>query len=319
MFTPTIIGGISARNSIIRAAIGDHSTGGITDEIIGQYRDLAAGGVGVIITGFVTVEKRESFIPTIHFFDDSHIPGHRELVKAVHEQGGRIVVQIASVGSYVIGGDYTGIPIYAPSAVEHLASKIMPKEMSEEEIRQVQHCFAGAALRGKEAGYDGVEIHAAHNFLISLFASPYYNHRTDEYGGVLENRSRMLLETVKAVKEAVGEDYPVWVKLNSAEHMDNGIALDDFIYLCEQLDRLRVAAIEVSGNWSAIASKIGPYYLEAAAKAAKMVAPDIILTGGIRSTAEMLEILQTTKIAAFGIARPFMKDPDFINTLQQST
>jgi 2,4-dienoyl-CoA reductase-like NADH-dependent reductase (Old Yellow Enzyme family) len=315
VFEPTVIGGLPARNRIIRAAVADRSNGAVTGEIIEKYRRLAASGVGVIITGFVTVEERESFIPTVAFFDDSRLPRHQDLVNAVHQQGGKIVLQIASVGSYVIGGDCQGVPIYAPSAVQHLASQVRPQEMSLEEIRQVRQCFVNAAIRGKSAGYDGIEIHGAHNFLLSLFASPYYNRRTDAYGGSVENRARMLLETVGAVKKAVGGDCPIWVKLNSDEHIDNGITGDEFLYQCEELDKLGVAAIEVSGNWSTIASRTGPYYLDAARRAADLLEADVILTGGLRKAAEMLDILKSSKIVAFGMARPFIKNPDFMAAL----
>jgi 2,4-dienoyl-CoA reductase-like NADH-dependent reductase (Old Yellow Enzyme family) len=292
------------------------TTGDITGEIIKKYCKIVDSGVGIIITGFVTVEERESFIPTVAFFDDRYISQHQELVNAVHQQSGKIVLQIASVGSYLIGGSLPEVPIYAPSVVQHLASKVTPREMSETEIKIVQQSFVEAAIRGKKSGYDGVEIHGAHNFLLSLFLSPYYNRRTDSYGGNVENRARMLLETVGAMKEALGDDYPIWVKLNSNEHMENGITLDDFLYICKQLDKLGIAAIEVSGNQHTISSKIYPYYLLEAGKAADLVKADVIITGGIRRLVEMQKILITSKIVAFGMARPFLEDPDLITTLQ---
>jgi 2,4-dienoyl-CoA reductase-like NADH-dependent reductase (Old Yellow Enzyme family) len=316
LFESTTIGAISARNRIIRAAIADRAHGDVTQEVIENYRKLAAGGVGVIITGFVTVEKRELFIPTLAFHDDKYISQHKPLIDAVHTEGGKIVLQIASVGSFVIGGNYEGVPIYAPSAVEHMYSKIIPKEMTVEEIKQVQKNFADAALRAKKAGYDGVEIHGAHNFLLSLFSSPYYNKRADNYGGSVENRSRMLLETVSAARQAVGSDYPLWVKINSEEHFDGGITQEDFLYQCRELEKLGVNAIEISGNWSMVASKEGALYLKESIKAAETVSTDIIATGGYRKIAQMQEILDTTGIDAFGIARPFMKSPNMNDVLE---
>jgi 2,4-dienoyl-CoA reductase-like NADH-dependent reductase (Old Yellow Enzyme family) len=316
LFNTATVGNIEVRNRVIRAAIGDRAHGNVTEEVIENYRKLAAGGVGAIVTGFVTVEERESFIPTLAFYDDKYIEQHKPLTDAVHAEGGKIILQIASVGSFVTGGDYEGVPIYAPSAVEHMYSKIVPKEMTIEEIKQVQKKFADAALRGKKAGYDGVEIHGAHNFLLSLFTSPHYNRRTDAYGGNAENRARMLLETVKIVKDAVGNDYPIWVKINSDDHFDNGITLEDFLYQCKELEKLEVAAIEVSGNWSSVASKTEPLYLDAATKAAESVATDVIAAGGFREAAQMQEILRTTGIDAFGIARPFMKNPNLNEVLK---
>jgi len=146
-------------------------------------------------------------------------------------------------------GDPGVRPILRPSAVANLNNGIVPQEMSLSEIKDVQNKFAQAAVRAQKAGFDGIELHEAHGFLLSQFLTPHYNHRSDIYGGSNENRGRMILETYSMAREAVGNDYPIWIKINCTDGIEEGISLDDFRYICSELTKLGVDAIEVRGNW----------------------------------------------------------------------
>ena len=182
--------------------------------------------------------------------------------------------------------------------------------MSADEIKAVQEKFAQAAVRAKKAGFDGIEIHAAHGFLLSQFITPYYNRRSDIYGGAIENRARMTLETYSAIREAVGKEYPVWVKLNCIDGFEGGLTLEDFLYVCRALTKLGVDAIEVSGNWMARSKEKEAYFKNEAAIAAEENQVAVILTGGNRDYGQMEQLLNTTRIGYFGMSRPFISEPD---------
>jgi 2,4-dienoyl-CoA reductase-like NADH-dependent reductase (Old Yellow Enzyme family) len=220
-------------------------------------------------------------------------------------------------GSWVIGGR-RGEVLLAPSAVRHLKSGVVPREASVEEIKAIQRKFAEAALRAKEAGHDGVEIHAAHWFFLSQFMTPYYNQRTDQYAGSVENRARMLIETYEAIREAVGANFPVWVKINVNDGFDMGVSLEDCLYAGRELSRRGIDAIETSGDWMDRPEDSGPFFKDEAQALASETGVSIILTGGNRDFQNMTDTLNSTDIAYFGLARPLMKEPDLINRFYEN-
>jgi 2,4-dienoyl-CoA reductase-like NADH-dependent reductase (Old Yellow Enzyme family) len=205
----------------------------------------------------------------------------------------------------------------APSAVSHLITRTLAREAAVDELKAIQQKFAKAALRAKEAGYDGVEIHAAHGFLLSQFMTPYYNRRSDAYGGTVENRSRMLLETYDAIRGTVGKDFPIWAKVNSTDGIDGGLTLDDCRYLCGKLTEHGVDAIEVSGKWFPMPEEARAYFKDAARIVAGENNVPVILTGGNRSCGDMTRLLNETSIAYFGIARPFVNEPNLIHRFRK--
>ena len=318
LFEQSQIGGLNMKNRFVRAAIGDQAEGGaFAGAALDNYRKLAEGGVGAIITGFILVDEREAALPVPGLYDDCFIAGHKELTDTVHASDIPVLAQLAYAGAIMAPQEGAGgLRILGPSSVANQRTGVVPKEMTNEEIRSIQQGFAQAAVRAKEAGYDGVEIHGAHNFLLSQFVTPHYNRRTDEYGGTIENRARMLLETYRTVREAVGVDFPVWVKVNSDDFMENGVSKDDCFFICRQLAAEGADAVEISGNWSAVMGQPGILFLDAAARIAAAADISVILTGGCRDCKELEEILQSTQIEAFGMARPFMKEPEIIGRLQ---
>jgi len=194
LFDETKISKMNLKNRFICSAIYEGwavEKGHVTDELINHYENLAKGGVSTIITGFAKIMKFDQPAPNMNvIYDDIFIDEYQELTNKIHEHDTNIIMQI------VHGG-----PKWGPSAVEHLVTKTIPKEMSKEDIKEVIQAFADAALRVKKAGFDGVQIHAAHGFLLSMFLNPYYNKRTDEYGGSIENRGRIIFESYEAIRE----------------------------------------------------------------------------------------------------------------------
>ena len=182
------------------------------------------------------------------FYDDSFIDDYKKLTAMAHSYNANIILQLAAMGSQTTLKEGSEKVLWGASAVQDLAFKGTPKEMTVEEILELQGSFAAAALRAKQAGFDAVQMHVAHGYLLNKFLSPYYNRRTDNYGGSIENRARIVLETYKAIREKVGADYPVLAKINSEDFMDDGMTFADCEYVCKQLAALGVDAIEISGG-----------------------------------------------------------------------
>ncbi|GHV39185.1 oxidoreductase [Synergistales bacterium] len=313
LFDATILNGLSLKNRFIRAAVGEKTADGTVNEhILGVYRELSKGGAGALITGFTLVDETERLYPIFALYNDTFIEDHKKLTTLVHESGVNIISQLVYVGSWVIGGRH-GEVLLAPSAVKHLRSNATPREASVGEIKTIQRKFAEAALRAKKAGHDGVEIHAAHWFFLSQFLTPYYNRRADHYGGSIENRARMLVETYEAIREAVGANFPVWVKINVNDGFDMGVSLEDCLYAGRELSKRGIDAIEISGDWMERPENSGPFFGNEAEALATETGVSIILTGGNRDFKNMTEILNSTGIAYFGLARPLMKEPNLIN------
>lgn len=183
--------------------------GAVTDRLVAYHQARARGGVGLIITEATFVHLcGKGFSYELGIYKDELIPGLRRLADAVHREGSKIAVQLYHSGRQSYEA-VTGAPLIAPSAISCPVCGGMPKEMTKEDIRQMVDAFGEGARRAKEAGFDAVEIHGAHGYLINQFLSPYSNHRTDEYGGSLTNRARFPLEVLKTVREKVGKDFPV--------------------------------------------------------------------------------------------------------------
>jgi 2,4-dienoyl-CoA reductase-like NADH-dependent reductase (Old Yellow Enzyme family) len=319
LFDKTQIGQMPLKNRFIRAAIGEKTSDGrVNENILSLYKELALGGTGTLITGFTLVDEAEKNFPMMAFYDDSFHEGHKALTSLAREHGANIILQLVYVGSYVMG-ETAGMTILAPSAVENLNTKVLPQEITIKQIQAIQKKFSEAALRAKNAGYDGVEIHAAHGFLLSQFMTPHYNRRTDLYGGSAENRARMPLETYKAIRASVGTDFPVLIKINVNDGFENGVAFEDVLYLCDELTKLKIDAIEISGAFTAFPQGSTSFFKKEAEQIAAKNETKIIMTGGNRHFEEMTNILNNTKIEYFGMARPLMEEPDLINRFKEKT
>ena len=218
-------------------------------------------------------------------------------------------MQLVHIGINTKTNDKT---VYAPSALPIPSQNRNAKEMTKEDILRIENDFAEAALRAKKAGFDGIEIHGAHYYLISEFLSPLFNKRTDEYGGSDENRARFLLEVIAKVREKVGKGYIVGLKINSEDGDKNGITEEGFMKACLMAEQAGIDYIQVSGmRWFKESIK-NPIYAEAAAKLAEKVKIPVMVIGGARNVDELNEILNKSKIQYIGLARPFICEYDLI-------
>ncbi|MEE9614655.1 MAG: NADH:flavin oxidoreductase [Thermodesulfobacteriota bacterium] len=326
LFENVSIGTMELRNRFVRSATWEGMAaedGGVTDGLVEIYRDLAKGGVGLILTGFAFVNKRgKCNAGMLGADDDALIPGLKKIADVVHAEGGKVALQIAHGGAQ--SRFETGFPLEAPSAVKERAFGTEPEEMTVDDIRRTVTDFAEAARRAKEAGFDGVEMHAAHGYLLSEFLSPYTNRREDEYGGPIETRARIVVEVYEAIREKVGTDWPVMVKINSADFVAPGLTAAESVIVCKKLSDIGIDAIELSGGTPASGERMparegidGPekeaYFRVCAKEFRPEITCPLILVGGVRSIEVAEAIYEEGTADFFSLARPLISEPDLIN------
>jgi 2,4-dienoyl-CoA reductase-like NADH-dependent reductase (Old Yellow Enzyme family) len=284
---------------------------------------LASGGVGLIISShaYVTPEGQAGS-GQLGLYEDDLVNGFRDMVQAVHEQDCPIAVQISHAGYFAMA-KITGLPSLAPSLKEG-GSKSPRKEMTPKDIRNVVEAFGDAARRAKDAGFDAIQIHAAHGYLLSQFLSPAFNRRRDAYGGPVENRARALMEVLDRVRTAVGPDFPVLAKLNSEDFVEKGLVLIDALQVGTMLQEGGIDAIELSGGTivsgefspsrSGILSQEKEAYFQEGAKAFKQrLQVPLMLVGGIRSFQVAENLIEHGYADYISMSRPFIREPHLIN------
>lgn len=231
-------------------------------------------------------------------------------------------MQLAHAGSYAASLLSRLDPI-GPSPVKS-KSGLIGKEMTLENIKKVIKAFSDAALRAQAAGFDGIQVHGAHGYLLSQFLSPFFNKRKDEYGGDIDNRTRFAMEVFEAIRIAVGPDFPILIKLNSEDFLTDGLTLEDMLYTAEKLGGKGIDAIEMSGG-TIVSGKNIPsrpakpdsenpevYYEAAARQYKKKIRTPLILVGGIR-TFETAERLVTEGVADYiALSRPLIREPNLV-------
>jgi len=222
---PISLGGVTLRNRLLMAPLttnyGDER-GKVTEKTLGFYEERARGGAGALIFKAVSVNPRTRLVVRQHgLHDDAFLPGLREVTRRVHGHGAAIFVQLCHGGAKA-GSAINGLQPLSASDIPVKVADI-PRAMTREEISRAIEDFASAALRAREAGFDGVELHAAHFYLLSAFLSGYLNRRTDEYGGSVENRARLTRQVIQAAKRRAGEDYPVICRIHGREALPGGI------------------------------------------------------------------------------------------------
>jgi 2,4-dienoyl-CoA reductase-like NADH-dependent reductase (Old Yellow Enzyme family) len=326
LFEPTEINGMELQNRFVRSATWEGlaaEDGSCTPPLVELMETLAAGGVGLIISSHAYVQKvGQAGTGQLGIHNDDMISGLKEMTAAVRGQKGKIVCQLAHAGFF--GNEkLSGQTPIAPSAVDGIAEG-MRKEMTTDDFEKVINAFASAARRAKVAGFDGIQIHGAHGYLLSEFISPMFNQRTDEYGGSIENRARLPLAVLQAIREAVGVDYPVLIKINCKEFVDEGLQPEEFVAVGKMLADAGIDAIEVSGglpvNPKTRPSQLGinkeekeAYFHEEARALRKETDVTLILVGGNRSF-HVAEGLVAGGVADYiSMSRPLIREPHLIN------
>ncbi|SIS49418.1 2,4-dienoyl-CoA reductase [Salimicrobium flavidum] len=316
--------GVTISNRIMKSAMSegmasrDHAP---TDELIRLYERWSEGGAGLIVTGNVMVTKDALGEPGNVVLEDArHLDQFRRWASAGKRCGNEFWMQINHPGKQVVRGLVK--EGHAPSAIPFppkFQRFFAPsRALTTAGIHDLIHRFKMTASLAKEAGFTGVQLHAAHGYLISQFLSPRHNRRTDEWGGSIENRSRFLKEICRAVRAEVGESFPIGVKINSADFMKAGFTEEESKYVIKSLEELGVDHVEISGGTyekAVMTGKKGPasereaYFLEYAEGLKKRTTIPIAVTGGFRTSEGMREALASGATDMIGLARPLAVDP----------
>jgi 2,4-dienoyl-CoA reductase-like NADH-dependent reductase (Old Yellow Enzyme family) len=325
LFEQTTIAGMSLGNRFVRSATAEglaSATGASTPALEAMLAELADGGVGLVIAGYAYVSPEgKDQAGQLGVCVDEQVPGLAALASAVQAAGGAAALQLAHAGCFGVP-EISGLDPLGPSPLR--AGDGAGRAMERDELAAVTAAFASAARRARAAGFDAVQIHAAHGYLLSQFLSPYFNRRTDAYGGDVTHRARLLLEVVEAVRGEVGEGYPVLVKMNAADFLPGGLSGDDMLRVAAMLEDRGIDCIELSGGTGLVQglsfSRVGrpalgepeAYYEAAARRFKREVGLPLMLCGGIRAfeTAERLVAEGATDYIS--LSRPLIREPRLV-------
>jgi 2,4-dienoyl-CoA reductase-like NADH-dependent reductase (Old Yellow Enzyme family) len=354
-FTPGKIAGLQLRNRIIRAGCfeGMCENGSCSDLLIEHHRAVAAGGTAMTTVSYCSVSEEARAYGHEMWMRKEILPDLRRLTDAVHKEGGAASVQLGHCGYFASKAD-TGFQPVGASRKFNLFRISFPKPMTEADINKVKEQFASAALLAREAGFDAIEIHSGHGYLLSQFLSPFTNHRTDIYGGSLENRMRFPASVVKAVREAMGPDFPIMVKMNMTDGIKGGIEIEDAVAISKRFEaegasglvpscgftsktpfmmmRGNLPILEFAAADKSFMRKFGLVFfgrfmcqefhysdlflMQDALKIVKAVKIPVVLVGGVCSVND-LETAMNAGFEFVEIGRAIIKDPDIVNKWQK--
>jgi 2,4-dienoyl-CoA reductase-like NADH-dependent reductase (Old Yellow Enzyme family) len=335
LFERTSINGMELKNRFVRSATHEgmaDENGFPSERLFKLYERLGKGGVGLLVTGYAYV-SRDGITPFYRMLGidrDELVPKYRELVNLVHEYDTAIALQIAHCGRQTVK-QATGTTPIAPSAVRDPGTGTIPREMTEEDIERLIDAFAQAARRARESGFDAVQIHCAHGYLLSQFTSPHTNRRQDRWGGSTENRMRFVSEIYQRCRKQVGEDYPVLIKYSAWDKMEDGLKPEEGIVMGEMMAAMGLDGIEVScgiggdggatmlGNASPGTRPPQAYNLETAKALKSKVDVPVMTVGGFTEPAAMKTVIERGDADYISLCRALISDPDFPNKIQQGS
>ena len=353
LFEPLTLGPVTLRNRTLRAAAFEGMAGGNrpTPALVAYHRAVAAGGIGMTTVAYAAVERGGLTFGHQLLLRDEIVPALRELTDAVHREGARASIQIGHAGNMASLGVTRQWPM-APSSRPNLYGPTWPRAMTKADIGRLVGSFARATRIARDAGFDAVEIHAGHGYLISQFLSPATNRRRDAYGGSLEGRMRLMREVMQAVLAAAGGELAVLVKMNLSDGFQGGQSLDDAIVIARTLEVDGVHALVLSGGFVSRSPMfilrgrmpmeimaryagrplLGPfmrlagpvlvpevpyqdtYFLTQASAVRGAVGLPLVYVGGVASRAAALRVLDAG-FDAIAMARALIREPDFVRRL----
>lgn len=321
------INGMTVPNRLVRSATWEglaSAEGFVTPALEDAMLELVDGGVGMIITGHMFVaEQGRAGERQLAIFADEYTSGLRSMVNRIHDHGGTVVAQLAHAGGYAAQA-ITGMPALGPSPFVMRDGELC-QEMTEHDIDAMVYSFQQAAERAVATGFDGLQIHAAHGYGLSQFLSPHFNKRTDMYGGVLENRIRPLVRVYEAIRRVVGEKYPVMLKINCEDFVEDGLELQDSVRVIQGLATMGLDAVEISGGLltnrpTTSSIRVGRFdsptkevwYREAARVIRENTKLPIMLVGGVRSFSVAEGLLSEGVIDLVSMSRPLIREPNLL-------
>lgn len=326
LFEPLVIKSMRLRNRVVMAPMVTNYAsleGEVTQRLIDYFVARARGGVGLIVVEASYVSPDGKGFPTEVGIDrDELIPGLRRLVDAVHAEGAKIAIQLYHGGRQTHAA-VTGQPIVAPSPIPDPVTQELPHELTLAEIAVVQAAFAAAAGRAKAAGFDAVEIHGAHGYLIAAFLSPFSNRRMDRYGGGLTGRARFAVEIVRQVRAAVGEEFPILFRMSGEEPVEGALTLDQTRIIAQLLEEAGVDALHISvGNYPSLVQLIPGQDVERgsevrlAAAIKQVVSVPVITVGRLDEPLLAAQVLADGSADLIALGRGLLADPAWPNKVQ---
>ncbi len=317
LLEPISIRGLELKNRIVLPpmAMGlAREDGLITRELKDHYARMASTGVGTIIleSHYIDIRGKQSN-GQLAIDRDECIEGLSEIASMIHKNKVACGVQINHAGS-ATDSSITGHKIIGPSAIIHPKSTEMPTEMSTDDIQNVKRQFRKSAARVKKAGFDFVEIHGCHGYLMNQFLSPITNTRIDEYGGIRANRIKFPIEVVKGIREEVGEDFVIFYRIAAADNMENGLTIDDAKYLAVKLVEAGVDVLDVSQGLAGsrpVTNQQG-FFVHLAEGIKSVVRIPVITTGGIKEGLFAHHVIQDGKADAIGVGRAILQDNQWV-------
>ncbi|MCZ7657128.1 MAG: NAD(P)/FAD-dependent oxidoreductase [Xanthobacteraceae bacterium] len=326
LFSPIALGALTLPNRVVFAATSSEladKDGFVHDDMAEYYAERARGGTGLIIVEATYVEqegKRLHHNAMLH--EDRYIPGMRKIADAVHAAGAKVALQLNHGGRESIpeiSGSVPLAPSPVPSQFNAVGEPVMPKELTVAEIQRIVRRFTEAAARAREAGYDAIELHGAHGYLIGQFLSPEANRREDQYGHDLAGRTRFYIELIQAIKKELGQDYPVICRMNGRDHAPQGLELDDAVEIAAMLEAAGADSISVSGGiHSSRPYMIVPgmgvergCYVHYSETMKRRVRVPVMTVGRINTPELAEEILEKSQADFICLSRPLIADPYF--------
>ena len=326
LFQPSSINQTSLKNRFICSSTwlgrANHD-GSCSPLLINAISGVSKNEIGLYLSEMSFVSKNGQCANNqLGIYSDKLLPGLRQLAEEVHRFDTPVVMQLVHGGLFSMPV-LTGEEPMGPSILQKADGNI-GREMTEEDINETIAAFKEAAIRAQKAGFEGVQVHAAHGWLLSQFLSPFFNRRTDEYGGSLENRARILLEIVRSIREATGKQFLLLIKINSEDNLPGGFSIEDMLQVSAMLEKAGVDAIEISGGTIAalltgdINNSFSPatrepvYYREAAERFKEKIKIPLILVGGIRSFETADELVKTGTADYISLCRPLIREPGLI-------
>lgn len=357
-FSPRKLHQTEFKNAFIKTATfeGMYTNGIPNDKLLKHHVDIAKGNLALTTISYGAVSKDARTFKTQMYINDESLVKLKEIAATIHKVGGKVSIQLTHCGYFSKNTEFKR-PL-APSRVFNeygfLSGIMFSKAMTKVDLVNVANNFAKAALRLKEIGFDAVELHLGHGYLLSQFLSPWTNKRKDEYGGSIENRTRFPLEVLKTVREKVGPDFPVLAKLNLSDGFKAGFSLEDCKYVCQQLEKNNCSAVVLSGgftsktpfylmrgavplkgmiaNGGSFAEKLtlrlfGPFvvkkyaftpnfFLAQAKEIRKAVKMPLVYLGGVDSKEGIEEILEAG-FNFIALGRPLIHDPNFLVKIEK--
>ncbi|MCD6569977.1 MAG: FAD-dependent oxidoreductase [Deltaproteobacteria bacterium] len=324
LFTPITIGKLKLKNRIVMPAMHLNYTpeGEVTDRLVAFYEERARGGVALIIVGGCIIDEYSGGKNMINISDDRFIPGLKRLTNTVHSGGARIAAQLYHAGRYA-HSFLIGRQAIAPSAVKSRFTREEPREMTKDDITYTIENFAKAAKRTKDAGFDAVEILGCAGYLINQFLSPITNKRTDEYGGNIENRMRFGLEVADAVRDAVGKDFTVLIRLAGNDFMPGSNTNKETRLFAKELENHGIDAFNITGGWHETrvpqlpmeVPRAGFAYLAQGVK--QSVSKPVIACNRVHSPQIAEKLIRQGSADIVGLARELIADPEMPNKAKQ--